>query len=482
MMRLPTLPHFYQTNPSLYPTNSWRKSVTAMLLLASLGLSGCTHLARSDYRTPSIDIPTQWQTVALQQDVHIDPWWKKFADPKLNQLIDQVLVDNNDLALASLTLRKARLQAGLATDDSYPQLSASGDASTSKNFNSGDKNDHYSTSLGISYEVDLWGRVSAQRDSAQWLAQASAQDREATAQSLVATTAGLYWQIAYLNDSITLTQTDIDDANTTLQLIQRQYRSGSVSKLDLLEAQRNLASVEATLNGYQQQRSAAQNSLAILFNQPPQDLALAQQSLPTEPMPDIAPGLPADLLIRRPDVRASLYQLKSALADRDATYAGYLPELTLTGSIGSSSQQLNDLLRNPIGTLGANLMLPFLQWNQMQLNKKIADIDYQSAVINYRQTLYTALKEVDDALSARQNLRYQAEKLTEQYTSAEQAERIYASRYKNGAITILDWINAQQNMRDAHVALLQNQYNQYLNQATLYQTLGGRDIALPLEE
>nr|WP_244859317.1 TolC family protein [Shewanella dokdonensis] len=245
----------------------------------------------------------------------------------------------------------------------------------------------------------------------------------------------------------------------------------------MLEAQRNLAGQESSHSELLQQLTEAQNALAILFNQPPTQLPLQITKLPDGAVPEIAAGVPADLLVRRPDVKAALYSLRSALASKDATFAGYFPTLNLTGSVGDSSSELKELLRNPIGTLGAGLTLPFLQWNQMKINNKIADVDYQTAVITYRKTLYQAFEDVDNAISARRQYAYQGEKLQLQYDAAAAAEKIYESQYRHGAIAIQNWLDAQENRRSAEESLLQNRYNQLTAQATLYQALGGGEVA-----
>lgn len=151
--------------------------------------------------------------------------------------------------------------------------------------------------------------------------------------------------------------------------------------------------------------------------------------------------------------------------------------MSLTGSVGESTSELKELLRNPVGSLGAGLVLPFLQWNQMQINNDIAEIDYQTAVVNYRKTLYSAFEDVDNAISAKQQFAYQGDKLQQQYNAAVAVEAIYESQYRHGAIGIQDWINAQENRRAAEASLLENRYNQLTAQATLYQALGGSDIA-----
>lgn len=445
-------------------------------------LSGCGALMRSDFEPPVLQVPEQWQHSAVNSQVSLDPWWQKFNQPELNQLINQVLSSNNDLTIATLTLQKARLKAGLARDDLYPQLSSNNAASVNKPLEGGSSSKAYKANLSVSYEVDLWGKVSANIDQAQWTALASVEDRESTAQSLVATTASLYWQIGYLHQRIELSNKSIEHSRQTLALTERQYASGAVTELNVLESQRSLAGQEASHSQLLQQLVEAENALAMLLNRAPGQVAVEISQLPAVEVPEIGVGVPADVVVRRPDVKAALYQLRSALASKDATYASYFPSLSLTGSVGESTSELKELLRNPVGSLGAGLVLPFLQWNQMQINNDIANIDYQTAIVNYRKTLYSAFEDVDNAISAKQQYVYQGEKLEQQFSAAAQAEAIYESQYRHGAIGIQNWIDAQENRRNAEAARLENRYNQLITQATLYQALGGSDIAPPLTE
>jgi len=449
----------------------------AYILVSTLLLSSCSSVTHTEFEQPLIAIPTQWQSLTINQSIKIDPWWESFNDPELNALITQVLITNNDLALATLTLKSARLTAGLTAAENSFQIGSSNDTQRATSLNSSSNTNSFNTNLGISYELDLWGRVDSEVDAAKWASLASAEDRESTAQSLVSTTASLYWQIGFLKQSIKLSQDNIDYAQQSLTLIQSQYRSGAVLQLDVLESQRNLAEQQVANSELQQTLIETENALAILYNQPPLKLPINIVKLPDGPIPIIAAGVPSDLLIRRPDIKSALYTLKEAYSSKDATFAGYLPTLTLSGSLGTSSNELKNLLTNPIGTLGANLLLPFLQWNEMKLNKKISEIALESAIVSYRQTLYNAFSEVDNAISARQHFQYQGLRLQEQYNAAKAAELIYASQYRYGAISIQDWLDAKDTLRSTEQAILKNRFNQFDVQATLYQALGGSDIA-----
>ena len=457
------------------------RPATSLLLVGSLLLSGCSSLVRSEFEAPELQVPEHWQHQQVAAAVSVDPWWQAFGDEELNRLVEQVLEQNNDLALATLTLQKARLQAGLSEQDLYPQLSSSLSGSVSKPLEGGDSSRSYSASLSIRYETDLWGKLAASADAAQWQALATAEDRESTAQSLVATTASLYWQLGYLEYRQRVADKNLASAEKTLLLTQSQFENGAVSRLNILEAERSLASQKAEKVELSRQYSEARNAMALLLNRPPQEAEFLSVQLPADMVPNIGAGVPAELLARRPDVKAALYRLRAALDTRDVAQADFLPTLTLTGQLGDSSAALRDLLSNPVGTLGAGLVLPFLEWNTLQLNQQIANLDYESAVVSYRDTLYQAFEEVDNALSARKHYGLQAELLMQEYQAAAAAERLYEAQYRNGAVGVQSWLDAQENLRNAESSVLENRYNQLTATATLYKALGGRELAPVVE-
>ena len=457
----------------------------SMLIVCFSILSGCSSFNRSEFEMPTVEIPSHWQQESndVTSPALLDEWWKQFNNPQLNSLIESALQTNNDLVLATLTLRKARLKAGLSEDDKLPDLSFSGAFSKEKSFASDDTDtdtdtdNSYGTTTSLSYDLDLWGQLSAAADATQWAAQASFEDRESTAQALVVTVASLYWKIGYLNQRISIAESNIKGIEQIIVLTKYRYDNGSTTQLSVLESTQNRYKQQVSLSQLQQQLTESKNALVMLLNQPQQVAMLSIEKLPEGELPDIASGIPGDLLLRRPDVRSSLYQLKSMLASKDALDASYFPSLTLTAELGTSSSDLVELLQNPIGKLGTELTLPFLNWNKMKLNKNISELDYQTAVINYRVTLYQAFEEVANYIEAKANFHYQGETQQAQYSNAQEVEKIYASKYSAGAIDMIDWINAIEAKRDAQASLLENHYNQFVIQAKLYQSLGGTDIA-----
>jgi NodT family efflux transporter outer membrane factor (OMF) lipoprotein len=447
------------------------------LVLLCLLISGCAGPLKSTYRTPAVTLPDTWHHAATAAErQHLDHWWQGFADPGLDRTIEAVLLRNNDLAAATILVRRAKLQAELAGSARLPTLSAQGNAAISRGLGSSAQRENQSFALvaSVGYELDLWGKLENSYDAAKWLALATEEDRAATALSLVATTAATYYEVAHLNWRIALSEQSVTYARRTLELVEVQMAAGTATKVELLEATRNLAGQEAEHTTLVQQRQESRNRLAILFNGPPSPMPDGErQDLAGIKAPAVAAGLPADLLARRPDLRAAEAQLRAALATTDAIRGSYYPSLTLTGNLGSASTSLRQLLSDPVATLGTQLLLPFLEWRDMKRNIAISESEYQEAIIRFRQTLYTAMAEVEDSLSARMQLLAQEHHLEVALQAAGDAEKLYQLRFQAGSIAIKDWLDAQENRRQAEIALADNRFNQIQNHLNLAKALGG---------
>ena len=445
-------------------------------LLAATTLAGC---ASSAFVTPKVQLPAAYpHGAATAPDADLvarqGRWWTGFGDPQLNQLVEAVLAHNNDLAAAAILVRRAQLQADLAGTELLPQLSGGADATTSRSDNGSTRS--HSASLSASYEVDLWGRLGAQRDAARWEAQATAQDLEATRLTLIGTTIDLYWQLAFLNQRIATAEQSLAYARRTQTLVEAQYRAGQVSGVEIAEAEQSVRSQESTLADLEQQRVETRAALALLLSGPSWSAENEPQVLPANAPPPPPEGQPAELLGRRPDLRAAELRLRSALSSVDATRASFYPTLGLTGSIGGSSSALSNLLANPVATLGAGVTLPFLNFNQARLNIRVSQADYELAVVNFRQTLLQAFTDVDNALSARTQLAAQGVSLDRSLAAARRAEQLYEVRYRAGAVPLRTWLDAQEARRNAEIAQAQNMLERLSNQVAIYEALGG-DLA-----
>ena len=454
---------------------------TALLLTGTF--VGCAAVVKTPYEAPTVNIPSNFTyDKASSKNIHTalnqDQWWMLFNNAELNLLVEQVLAKNSDLAIAGIALQQARLQTGLAENRQGPRVSSSMSTGHNLDLNSGDDNSRgLSVSGGVSYEIDLFGKLARQTEATQWEALATEQDLQATAQSLIAATANLYWQLGYLNERYSVAQQNLVSTQKVYELVKTQYRAGAVSGLDLTQSEQSVQSQKASLSQIEQQRVEARTALAVLLHMPVQQFNLQEpKRLPDIRLPTISAGLPAELLARRPDLQAAELRLRKVLANKDATKASYYPSISLTGNLGSSSTSLTHLLQNPALSLGASLSLPFLQYNDMKKDLAISDLDYEKAIIQYRQTLYQAFADVENALSNRTELSKQVALQERNVQLAEKTERLTDVRYRHGAIALKNLLDAQETTRNARLSLVQTKQSQYNAYVTLLQTLGGSPI------
>ncbi len=450
-----------------------KKPSLIVVLLSMFALAGCGSLLKTEYQAPNLPVATDWQAMMPVDSLPARDWWSVFTDADLNALVGRVLASNGDLAAAGIRLNQARLSSELAGKQLYPSVSASLGSSGNRPL----ENDRgwsrsSSASLGVSWEVDLFGRLQSERDASRWEELASAEDLEATRLSLIAMTVRAYWQLAYANDQIRIGEQSISYTEQALELVRLQYAAGGVSLLDLREAEQSLAAQQATQTRLVQARVEARNALAVLLGQQlydgPEPETLASMMVPT-----LAAGLPAELISRRPDLKRDELRLRSLLASVDATRASFYPNFRLTGDLGAGSNELFDFLSNPIAYLSGTLAAPLLNFDRIALNVDISKAQYEAATALFRQTFYQAIGEVENALSARIQYAAEAEFLEASYAAARDAEGLYERQYRAGAIPIRQWLDAQQRRRNAENAVLGNIFNRLDTEVTLYQALGG---------
>lgn len=470
------------------------RMIPTRLLLASAlltSLVGCASVGRYPVQAASVPASYGIGSASLgsadtapasgldqpRADVRADAWWTGFGDAGLNRLVSRVLEANNDLAVAGLNVQQARLQAGLAGNALWPDpsLSTLGNSTSRPIDRSADwqRTGDYSTGVSLQWEVDLWGKLRTQRDIAVWSAQATEEDRQNTALIAIGDAVNYYWNLAYLNQSIAAGAADLTRQQRTLELVQARLDAGAASGMEVRQARQNLEAQRAAQSALEQQRVEARNALTVLLDGQPWPQTEEPQSLVGARSPTLQPGLPAELLARRPDLRAAELRLRNSLRQIHVTATSYYPTLSLNGGIGTSGPTLGDVLRNPVATLGAGLALPFLNLQRAQLNTDLAGTDYQIAATQFRKTLYTALSEVDNALSARDQLAIQVAASQASFDEAVAVEHAEEVRYRVGATDLRDWLLAQQTRRQAELSLARVRQSQLANDVTLFKALGG---------
>jgi len=432
--------------------------------MAFLLLSGCA--------SKHIDIPKNNTASNIQNDRQ---WWESFGQKDLNILVEQALNQNTSLIIASYKLEQAKLNVDLATNSMLPIFSGSLQASSSRPLDkSGASTINAGANLAVGYELDLRGKLSATKNIKELEALATEQDLQASKLFIEGEVTKLYWQLAYLSENIYLSQQNINSSTKIVDLIRTRYKAGAASKLDLLMAERSLASQKASYEKLLQTRTEAMHALAIILDiEPAKYTDKIPKRFTLEMLSDIPANIPADTLSNRPDIHAAQMRLEEAGLGIDVAKSSFYPSFNLTGSIGTSSNALAEILQNPIGVLGLNIILPFLNWNENSINLKISKVAFEQAKVEFRQKLYSALKEVEDALSANERYALEGRELRQAYLQAQEAEKLYEIRYRAGASNLKDWLDAGQTARNVQLSYVDNLYRQYVNRVNLYLALGG---------
>lgn len=449
--------------------------VKLSILLISLLLMGCGALLKSEYQRPMLSVPAEWRVKDsgggyLHHSVH---WWENFDDPQLSDSISRMLVSNNDLAAAGLKLQQARLTAGLTNTNMTPNVTLTGAGSNTRSLNENTQpRESYSTSLGLSYELDLWGKLARAREQSAWLANATEQDRQETALSLIGTTADLYWQIAKFNQLLGYQQAALTISQDTLNIVRSRLAAGDASEIELLQAQQTLLDRQNQYQRLEQQREAARNAMALLFNRAPDYRQAERRSLDLQQVA-IANSVPLQVIAQRPDVQAAEWRLRAALAGSDVAKLNFYPTLSLGATLDAGSAVFSQWFSNPSRTLSANSALPFLQWNTVQLTIDQSKLDVKLAAVDFRSKVYSALKDVDDAMTARLSYQQQKQNQWQNLQLSQRRLTLTNSQYQAGAVSFQTLLDAQDALLTSETSLLELQYN-YLNATMkLWLALGG---------
>jgi NodT family efflux transporter outer membrane factor (OMF) lipoprotein len=477
-----------------------RTPVAWVLALPLLLLVGCSPVGpkykRPTVQTPAIykELPTgandEWKTAQPSDSELRGNWWELFNDPKLNQLEPLVSLSNETVRQTEARFRQARAFVAFNRANYYPTVTIGTSGSVtytsrstpgfttggSTNVRNANANPflEYSFPHGISWEPNLWGRVTLAVQSAVSNAQSVAADLENVRLSLQAELAADYFLMHGIDMQASLLARTIAAYERALQLTINRYNGGVSSKADVLQAQTQLETTRAAMTDLGVQRAAYEHAIAVLSGQPPASLSLPAQDIVGGP-PPVPAGLPSQLLERRPDIASAERQVASANAQIGLARVAYFPSLTLNASAGFQSGFSSAFIAAPTRawSLGPSISHTLLDFGRRRAELHQTEAAYDELVSSYRQTTLTAFQEVEDNLAA---LRVLAQEATEQEVavqSAEQSLTLEIDRYKAGTVSYLDVITSQtialNNERSA-VVLLQRRMNAAVQ---LIRALGG---------
>lgn len=454
------------------------KHISLMALAAAAALSGCSLIPQ--YERPAAPVPATYALPSAQGENTAIAWRDYFTDARLQQLIDLALSNNRDMRIAVLNLEQARAQFQIQRSALFPSLGGVASANRGNSQVTGELGNTFTVGLAVSaWELDFFGRIGSLKEAA--LAQYLASDEGRKAYELTLVTSVAQGWLALIADEelLDISRRTLVTREESIRLAKLRFDTGFSSELDYRQAESLTEAARATLAQQQRQRALDENALALLLGQPvPAELLTSIQGsklAEVAPMADIPAGLPSDLLVRRPDIRAAEQQLIAANANIGAARAAFFPSISLTAQYGSVSNELSNLFKS--GTWGFNvgpsINLPIFTGGRLTANLDAAKAGREIAVAQYEKSIQTGFKEVSDALAGRTTLTEQARA---QMAQAEaERKRFYLSdlRYRNGVASYLDLLDAQRSLFALEQADVQVRLAQLLNQINLYKALGG---------
>lgn len=449
----------------------------ATALLIALVLAGCA--TAIDTTRPALDLPPQWNeaTTAATGQLQRD-WWRGFQSDELARLIDTAQAGSPTLAIAAERVQQAEIAVRSAGATLFPSVSVSGssgarradpgpgfDASTSKSS---------SVSLGVSYEIDLWGRLAAGVKGAEASLAASRYDLETARLSLTTGVANAYFQVLALRMRIEIARDNLAIAERVFGIVESRYRNGAASALDVSRQRITVLSQRATLEPLEVQERQTVTALAILLGRPPQALQVETRSFERFAVPEAGAGLPSELLVRRPDLASAEAQLAAADADVAAARAALLPSVSLSGSAGRASTALLSLA-NPSSSIGlsASIVQTLFDGGRLRNQVALGESARRQLVESYRLAIYTALKEVEDALGNAVRNRGQEQAQLAIRDEAQRSLRLAELRYREGADDLTSVLDAQRTLFSSIDQLAQLRLARLTSALDLFKALGG---------
>ncbi len=413
-----------------------------------------------------------------------DRWWQVFGDPELDQLVEEVLRNNLDIKQATARILEVRSQFVGARAERFPTANLQGQAQRQRQpqtafgpgFASNKETETYTLSLPVSFELDLWGRLARSQEAAVADLLRAQENRLIVAQTVVAETASLYLQIESLERRMQIAEQSVENYRRSLRLVKSRYERGLTSILDLRRARRALARSEAAIPLLRQDLGITQQKLAVLLGRYPKTHSpRSQPGQYFERLAPVPPGLPSDLLLRRPDIRAAEAALLALNARVGVAKASRFPRIALTGSFGYSSTELDRLFRpeSEMWTLAAGVVQPLFDAGRLKAGQRATQARYQQGVVQYAKAVLRAFAEVEGALLTRKEQLERRERVMNFLVEARSTQEIAEHRYERGLVDYLAVLESQLTRFTAEEDLVLVDLAILTNRVTLHRALGG---------
>lgn len=463
--------------------------MTRAVLPLALLIGGCA--VGPNYERPALDVPETYRAApgtAGGDSVGDTTWWSVYGDPTLRELISTALRNNFDLMTAVARIDEARAQLGQARLGLAPTIDARGTLSRGKSsadvLQPGAQRIRNSEELavGVSYELDFWGRLRRENEAARATLLSSQYAKRAVAVALVADVASTYFLLLSLDSQLEITLRTVGTREKFVALTQEQHDRGYATGLDVATAEAQAAAARANVPDLERQIGQTENQLCVLLGENPHSIDREHrgEEMPAAP-PLPPPGLPSQLLERRPDVREAEEALHAANADVGVAKAALFPTISLTGLVGSLSTPLGNLLKASTAewSAAAGVVQPLLDSQRSIYQVDLANARKREALFQYEKTVQTAFAEVADALLAYGRYGEFEREQAAQVEALRRAQSIALARYRVGYASYFDVINADRDLFAAELTLSEAYANNLMALVRLYQVLGGGWQDLP---
>jgi NodT family efflux transporter outer membrane factor (OMF) lipoprotein len=453
-------------------------SLRLIACTVSMLLAACSLGPR--YHRPDIAPPPAWVTAsdADAQQWPARDWWRGFNSADLDSFIAQAQSANDDLRAALARVHQADAQRRIAGAPLLPALAVQATATRARAQVPGGAlmtGNNFSPLLTASYELDFWGKNRAAFASASAAAKASRYDRTTVELTVMAAVAGTYFQALELRDRLGIAEANLDNATKVLRGLKLEETAGLTTALDVAQQETVVATVNATIPPLKQQLRQSLDALAILVGSTPEIVDVTHGSLDELAAPAVRPGLPSELLARRPDVAAAESQLIAANANIAAARAAFFPSISLTAGGGYESAALAGLLSpaNRVWSLAAGATQPIFQGGALLGQYQLAKGHYEELLADYHKAVIAALANVEDSLIAMQQTQDLVERQQHAALTAQRAYAFAQAQMRAGTINVLTLLNTQTALFSARDALAQAKYAHLQSLVSLYQALGG---------
>lgn len=486
-------------------------SVAALVVLA-----GCT--VGPKYKHPDVATPGTFagaKATTQPSVVDVAHWWTTFNDPTLDTLIARAVAANLDLRLAIARVREARAQRGVVGADLFPNVNVSGSYTHSRgsenafsfggngngtgngNGNSGNgsggsvnpgfgnfavpglESDLYQAGFDANWEIDVFGRVRRSIEAAKADIGAAVADEGDTLITLLAEVARNYIEVRGFQRRLDIAHANVKSQQDTLELTQARFKAQLISELDVTRAEAQVATTASQIPDLESQRNQAAHRLAVLLGQEPTALLgelldAEETKIPVGP-PDVPPGLPSDLLRRRPDIRRAERELAAATARVGVATADLFPRFSLTGSLGLQSEDFHDLasMDSKFFNVGPSVSWPIFDAGRIRSNIQVQNARQEQAVAKYEQSVLTALEDVENALIGYAKEQQRRESLKRAVDANRRSVEMSKQLYDRGLTDFLDVLEAQRAQFLSEDALVQSDRTISTNLVALYKALGG---------